>query len=68
MGSALELTPYKPQRIRTAWKLVVAKVLVLLDAATSTVPTGMLRLQVGTLALFSLSGHYGCHQGPNEGR
>jgi len=68
MGSALELTPCRPQPIWTAWKLGVAKLLVLLDAATSTVSTSMLRLQIGTLAPFSLSGHYGRHQGPNEGR
>jgi hypothetical protein len=43
MGSALEPTPYKPQPIWTAWKLRVVKLLGLLDAATSTVPTGMLR-------------------------
>jgi hypothetical protein len=56
MGSALEPTPYKPQPIWTAWKLGVAKLLVLLDAATSTVPTGTLRLQIGRLSPFSLSG------------
>ena len=56
MGSALEPTPSKPQPIWTAWKLGVAKMLLLLDAATFTVPTGMLRLQFGTLALWSSRG------------
>jgi len=70
MGSVLEPMPYKPQPIWTAWKLRVVKLLVLLDAAITIVPvpTGMLRLQFGTLAQFSLSGHHGRHQGPNEGR
>ena len=70
MGSALEPAPHKPQPIWIAWKLGVAKLLVLFDAATSTVPVpgGMLRLQFGALAPFSSSGHHGCDQGPNEGR
>jgi len=53
MGSALAPSPVSPSTW-TAWKLGVAQLLLLLDAATSTVPTGTLRLQFGTLAPFSL--------------